>query len=54
MMQSLIGKGQLQMALGKPSEAIVLFSKALNIGKPIQSTPEMKEIYEGLSVAYKY
>ncbi|TKK69332.1 DUF2225 domain-containing protein [Ilyomonas limi] len=52
-MQALIGKGQLQMALNKNKEAIVLFNKALDIGKPIQSTPELKGIYEGLSAAYK-
>jgi signal transduction histidine kinase len=52
-MQSLIGKGQLQIAIGKTKEAIILFNKALDIGKPIQSTPELKDIYEGLSVAYK-
>jgi two-component system NtrC family sensor kinase len=51
--QSLIGKGQLQIALGKMREAIILLNRALDIGKSIQSTPEIKDIYEGLSVAYK-
>jgi len=51
-MQSLIGKGQLQIVLGKMEEAVELFNKALRIGKQMQSSPELKEIYEGLSSAY--
>ncbi len=52
-LQSLIGKGQLLIALGKMREAVILLNKALDIGKSIQSTPELRDIYEGLSVAYK-
>ena len=52
-LQSLIGKGQLQVAVGKMREAIKIFNEALDIGKSLQSTPELKEAYEGLSAAYK-
>jgi two-component system NtrC family sensor kinase len=52
-LQSLIGKGQLQIVLGKMSEAIILLKKALETGKPIEAAPELKAIYEGLSVAYE-
>ena len=52
-LQSLIGKAQLQVALNKTRDAITLFNKALEVGKPLESTPELKEIYQGLSSEYQ-
>jgi two-component system, NtrC family, sensor kinase len=52
-LQSLIGKAQLQVALNKTQDAIGLFTKAVEVGKPLESTPELKEVYEGLSSEYQ-
>ncbi|HYJ64735.1 MAG TPA: tetratricopeptide repeat protein [Parafilimonas sp.] len=52
-LQSLIGKAQLQVALDKTKDAITLFNKAVEVGKPLESSPELKEVYEGLSSEYQ-
>ena len=52
-LQSLIGKAQLQATIGKTADAITLFNKALVIGKQLESVPELKEVYQGLATEYK-
>ena len=51
--QSLISKAQLQATIGQAGNAIALFNKAAEIGKQLQSIPELKEIYQGLAAEYK-
>jgi signal transduction histidine kinase len=51
--QSLISKAQLQATIGHAGNAITLFSKAAEIGKQLESVPELKEIYRGLAAEYK-
>ena len=52
-MQTLIGKAQLQVALDKTEDAIGVFKKAVEVGKPLESAPELKEVYEGLAAEYQ-
>lgn len=52
-LQSLIGKAQLQLATEKTSDAIVSFKEALTLGNTLDSPPELKDVYSGLASAYQ-
>lgn len=52
-LQSLIGKAQVQLETGKISDAIASFKEALTLGNTVDSPPELKEIYSGLASAYQ-
>ena len=52
-LQALISKAKLMAVIGKTNDAITFFNQALEIGKPLESTPELKQVYEGLSAEYK-
>jgi len=51
--QSLIGKAKLQMITKNFADAIHTFNQALPTAKSIEATPELKEIYSGLSTGYQ-
>lgn len=52
MAQSLVGLGQAFLASGEMDQAIDYFKQATSIGIPLKATAEIKDAYEGLTVAY--
>lgn len=51
--QSLIGNAKLQVLRNNSADALNTFNQALTIAKTIEATPELKEIYKGLSAEYE-
>lgn len=52
MTQSLIGLGQAFLSKGDPHAAIRNFKEAIQTGVPLKATTEIKDAYEGLTMAY--
>lgn len=52
-LQSLIGKAQVELATGRTSQAIASFKGALTLSDTLNSLPELKDLYSGLASAYQ-
>lgn len=52
MTQSLVGIAQTYYAMGATQQAIDAYKQALDVGIPLNAVAEIKDAYEGLSLAY--